>query len=124
MVDMIKLTATLPPSVNHAYYTANNGMRILTDKAKNWMEEVGFFARVEMRKQKWRYSEDEKIVMELTVYWPDNKRRDMSNLHKLLADAWEKILYKDDKMLLIRDMDFSVDRKNPRVEVLIYRKGA
>lgn len=40
----------------------------------------------------------------------------------MLCDALEGALYLDDKMVLVRDMDFSVDRKRPRLEVCVYVK--
>ena len=72
-----------------------------------------------VRKAGWQISDGRKVIMRLWVYWPDNRRRDVHNLHKLLGDAPEGIAYKDDKWLLIQDMDFQVDAKNPRVEVEI-----
>lgn len=63
-----------------------------------------------------------KIVIEIYAFWPDERRHDMNNTHKLLCDAWEKILYEDDCYILARDMDFSVDRKAPRLECFVYRK--
>ena len=56
------------------------------------------------------------------AFWPDGRRRDMNNTHKLLCDALEGAVYLDDKMVLVRDMDFSVDRKRPRLEVCVYVK--
>ena len=46
----------------------------------------------------------------------------MSNTHKLLCDALEGVVYIDDKMVLARDMDFDIDRANPRLEVCLYVK--
>lgn len=85
------------------------------------MFEAGLLVKDAVRKQGWRYSEKEKLVMEITVYWPDNRRRDTHNLHKALCDAPEKIAYADDKWVLVRDRDFCVDKGNPRVEIELYR---
>lgn len=47
----------------------------------------------------------------------------MGNLHKLLPDAFENVLYENDRNVLIRDMDFSLDKKRPRIEVVVaYKK--
>jgi crossover junction endodeoxyribonuclease RusA len=83
------------------------------------VQEAQYIAKAEAKRQKWEYSDDKKIVMELWAFWPNNRRRDMSNMHKLLPDALEGILYKDDRWILIRDMDFCVDKQNPRVEIIL-----
>lgn len=105
----------LPPSINHCYFTTNKGQRLLTKEAKNWIDYAGYIALQGMNKQGWNYTTCEKIIMNLWVFWPDNRRRDMHNLHKLIADAFEKILYDDDRYLLMRDMDFIIDKDNPRI---------
>lgn len=118
----LKFTTPLPPSVNHAYFTDKRGRRILTGKAKAWLAEAGYIARQGVKRQKWRYSDEgAKLVMEIWIHWQDNRRRDTNNLHKLIADAFEGIVYKDDCRVLVRDMDFDVDRYNPRAEIVIYR---
>lgn len=80
-------------------------------------------ARFEAERQGWIFFEgamDNKLVLEMTAYYPDNRRRDMSNMHKLLPDSLEKILFNDDRWLLIRDINFHLDRANPRVEIILY----
>jgi crossover junction endodeoxyribonuclease RusA len=87
------------------------------------MEEAGWTATEAARTYAWSFSMYEKLVMELRAYWPDQKRRDIHNLHKLIADAFEGILYHDDRWLLVRDMDFSIDREWPRIEIEVRRFG-
>jgi crossover junction endodeoxyribonuclease RusA len=80
-------------------------------------------ARIEAERQGWILFEgamDNKLVLEMTAFYPDNRRRDMSNMHKLLPDSLEIILFDDDRWLLIRDINFYLDRGNPRVEVILY----
>lgn len=71
-------------------------------------------------RQGWQFIKGQKVVMEILAFYPDARKRDMSNMHKLLPDSLEGILFDDDRWLLIRDIDFSVDRQNPRVEVKLY----
>lgn len=122
-MDILKLTLPLPPSINHYYVTNQRGQRVKSGRADAWMFEAGLLVKDAARKQGWGYSEKEKLVMYITVYWPDNRRRDTHNLHKALCDAPEGIAYKDDKWVLVRDRDFAVDRENPRVEIEIERAG-
>lgn len=93
--------------------------RILTKQARAWKEYAGYIALQQKKEQGWEYSQNEKLIMELCVFWGDNRRRDTHNLHKLIADSFEGILYDDDKYLLMRDMDFDIDKSNPRVEIII-----
>lgn len=123
----IKLTLPIPPSVNHCYRNipTTRGMknRVLTTEASNWKLTAAWIAKAEINAHGWKMpGADEKVVLELYAYWPDHRRRDMNNCHKLLCDALESWLYLDDKMVLVRDMDFDIDRKNPRIEVYVYPK--
>ena len=122
----LNMTLTIPPSVNHCYKninTAGRQNRVLTPLAKEWKNEANAEAVVEVYRQRWQMPvADKKIVLEIVAFWPDARRRDMNNTHKLLCDALEGAVYLDDKMVLVRDMDFSIDRKNPRLELCIYIK--
>ena len=116
---LVRFETDIPPSVNHAYITTRKGQRILTNAAKMWVLYAGIKAKTAAQKHGWAFSSSGKLVMEIWAYWPDNKKRDIHNLHKLIADAFEDILYKDDRNVLIRDMDFYIDRENPRVEICV-----
>lgn len=125
-MNKLNLILTIPPSVNHCYKNFNvmgRRNRVLTPLARAWKEEAYYIANALAHRERWRMPEpEEKIVLEVVAFWPDGRRRDMNNTHKLLCDALEGALYLDDKMVLVRDMDFSVDRKRPRLEVCVYVK--
>lgn len=121
----IKLILPIPPSINACYANRNiKGMRgrILTEEGRNWKNLAGWEARVAAKQVGWEITK-EKVVIEVIAYWQDARKHDMNNTHKLLADAFEGILYENDNMVLMRDMDFSIDRKKPRLEVTIRPKG-
>lgn len=122
----VNMLLQLPPSINACYRNRKSeGQkgRALTEQAQNWKLVTGYGARMAVRQQGWIMPDAEKkIVLELVAYWPDKRRRDMNNLHKLLCDALEGILYPDDKMVLVRDIDFFIDRKHPRLEISVYPK--
>lgn len=123
----VELMVTIPPSINACYANARTfgrRGRILTAAARNWKETAGWAAKAAKSKAGWEVpAAEEKIVLELVAYWPDRRRHDMNNVHKLLCDAFEGILYQDDCMVMVRDMDFYVDRKHPRLEVKLYKLG-
>ena len=60
------------------------------------------------------------LVCELTYYFPDKRRRDCHNMHKIVMDALEHVAFKEDRWVLVRDMHVGLDRKNPRIEVKLY----
>lgn len=96
---------------------------MLSDEARNWKLQVGYIAKAEAREQNWEIPPKEtKVVIEITAFWGDGRRHDMNNLHKLLCDALEGYFYIDDCKVLVRDMDFAIDRKAPRVECTLYPK--
>lgn len=125
-MNKLNLILTIPPSVNHCYKNFNvmgRRNRVLTPLARAWKEEAYYIANALAHREGWRMPEpEEKIVLEVFAFWSDGRRRDMNNTHKLLCDALEGAVYLDDKMVLVRDMDFSVDRKRPRLEVCVYVK--
>lgn len=124
-VIKLKIVLPIPPSINAAYVN-NRGAgkgRMLSKAAENWKFMAGIVAKQKAHKEGFTMAKpEEKIVLELNAFWPDRRRRDMNNLHKLLCDAFECILYPDDKMVLVRDIDFAIDKKAPRVECEIYVK--
>lgn len=116
----------VPPSVNHMYRNFTHRgrrMRVLTYKAEQWMRE----AKVAPFVAEHRLSGDigslhmarkgEQVVLRLWFYWPDRRRRDTHNALKALLDAFEGVLYEDDKDVLPQIMGATVDRENPRIEV-------
>lgn len=78
---MLKIILDIPPSVNHCYVNVPRKGRRLTETAKNWKLLAGYEANQAKRKQGWVYpGNDEKIVILLWAFWPDNRPHDMGNL--------------------------------------------
>lgn len=110
-----------PPTLNHVYRNVAINRRITTRDGQKWVADVRTIARIAMMEQGWQRSKDEKLVAEVTIYWPTRRKRDVENVGKLLWDALEGIVYENDQWLLPRYMDFHVDKHNPRVEIRFYR---
>ena len=127
-----RVTLTIPPSVNHCYVRRakvyykggvrkRRMMNVLSKDAERWMAEARDRNLAALQAATgWEVTDKKKIVVEMWVYWPDKRRRDAHNLLKLLADSLEGFVCVDDKMMLIRIMDFGYDKENPRVEVVAY----
>jgi crossover junction endodeoxyribonuclease RusA len=114
----LSFTLPLPPSVNHLY----TGNHHLTRAAKQWFIDAAWVIKDVRRRAKWLTSED-KVVVDLWVYWPDRRTRDCDNLTKALQDALKKngVVY-DDNVCLPRYQDYEIDKHNPRVEVCVWPK--
>lgn len=96
---------------------------MLTEVAKNWKLQTEYTAK-EARVVGWKLMPaNEKIVLKIYAYWPDHRKHDMNNLHKLLCDALEGVLYENDSTVLCRDIDYSVDGKYQRIKVIALLKA-
>lgn len=107
----------LPPTMNSCYRNVAINRRIMTDKARSWVDEAQLLALQQIKKQGWACSANRKIVCEVIVYFKTKARQDVENRGKLMWDTLQGIVYEDDKMLLPRYMNFFHDKNNPRVEL-------
>ena len=115
-------TTTIPlaVSVNHLYMFIK-GKRFMTKKGQEYMKQVWKTVEEDIKSQKYELEEEGVwLVCELTFYFPDLRRRDASNMHKLVLDSLEHICFVDDRWVLVRDMHVALDKENPRIEVKLY----
>jgi crossover junction endodeoxyribonuclease RusA len=121
---MLKLIVPLPPSVNHCYFTCpKTGRRLLSKKAKQYIETVQTQAKIAANQQGWQPTVKQKVIIDLWWYFPDNIKRDSHNGLKLLLDALEKAIYDNDRYALPRIQDWDIDKADPRVEMEIRALG-
>lgn len=97
-------------------------MRAFSPRAKQWISEARDIAVKEIKEQRWTIPDKQQIVAEIYTYFPDKRRRDCHNGAKIMFDGLEGIVYSDDKWILPRYMEVSVDKENPRAEVKFYVK--
>jgi len=85
------------------------------------MKTAIYASKIEAKTQGWK-KETEPIwyILEADFYMPDKRKRDNSNMYKLLLDALEGVVYFDDYFVKPRTMKVTLDRINPRVEVTVY----
>jgi len=117
----LTFVATLPPSVNHSHrnYTTPAGRRrrVPTARALSWTNEARWAAKQAMAAGGWTCPQGEPVVVEYFVWWPDRRRRDPSNLEKLMLDALADVAYDDDKWAIPRCVGFAYDKAAPRLVV-------
>jgi crossover junction endodeoxyribonuclease RusA len=90
----IKLTLPYPPTVNH-YWGQVGSKKFLGKKGKEFREAV-FLCAYNARK----VALNERLHMEVYLYPPDNRKRDVDNILKPLLDALEHAnVYENDSQI-------------------------
>ena len=82
----VTLTLPYPPSVNHLYAVVN-GRKVLSAKGREYQQEVS--ATVFRQIGAANFGEA-RIAYRATVFPPDRRRRDVSNLVKIVEDSLTK----------------------------------
>ncbi|MCQ9124341.1 RusA family crossover junction endodeoxyribonuclease [Rodentibacter caecimuris] len=79
---MTALTLELPypPSVNHYWKHTRNGIHYVTKQGKAYQSAVGFLAK-NIKKF------TGKVSLNVEIYPPDNRKRDIDNIFKALFDS-------------------------------------
>ena len=69
----------------------------------------------------WSHLPTPKTPMRIQIWyrWPEKRRRDPSNFHKVLLDAMQEATGLDDRHFLVTDEAVAVDRDNPGFTVRI-----
>ena len=112
--------ARVPVSVNHAYYFKRFGkrtMKIKTTEAKEFFK----FIKSTALAQKAELTEGP-IEVHITLYFKDNRRRDIDNYQKIMNDALTGVMWKDDSQIfkLITTKENGCDIEMTNVEVMPY----
>ena len=129
---VLRLALELPPSVNHSHKNAlrrstRTGRlftaQVPTERTIAWRSAAYHEARRAIAAAGWRQVAEGKVVVELSYFWPDRRRRDTHNRIKELMDVLQAAgAFANDCQALARERDFEIDRRRPRVEVIVRRK--
>jgi len=106
-----------PMSVNHMYGSTKKGGRFLTKEGKRWKENI----KLECLSKFGRINSREPIIVQVVYYFPDNRKRDVSNYDKILLDALSGVLYVDDSQIQCASLHKFIDKKNPRTIIRLWR---
>lgn len=120
---IFRMSVPIPPSGNKMWRHSKKGIVYKTVEARFYQHEVGLRAKIEVQKQGWVMTKGQKVIMRLLYFWPDNRHRDTDNARKVLCDSLQGILYDNDRYILAHDIDWEVDRNNPRIEIELIPKG-
>lgn len=103
-----------PISVNHMYHSRGK-IRFLCKEGKLYKEKVANIVKKLVDKITLK-----NVLVEITFYFGDNRRRDVSNYDKGLLDSMIKIVYDDDSQIQTLVLNKLIDKENPRVDVKIF----
>lgn len=83
-----------PPSLNN-YWRFANGRAFLTKEAREYKKMIGYLSK------SWKYDVLlDRIDLDIVVFPPDKRKRDLDNLTKILIDALEEAkLFIDDSQI-------------------------
>ena len=99
---------TLPLTTNRLY----RGRRFLTAAGKTNKEALAWEARTQWKGKPLAGA----VALEIHLWWPDARRRDVDNIKGLL-DAFSGVVYVDDSQIERLVVRKGIDRLNPRIEV-------
>lgn len=118
--QVLNLILPIPISENHAYIYMRRGGKRLNKKAEQWMATAKHLAEREVEATGW-YLEDCGVwfTLEMKVFMPDRRIRDSHNMYKILMDALEGTVYRNDYYVMTRTKSVQLDRERPRVELTI-----
>lgn len=92
---MIMLSIPYPPSGNHMWKHAK-GKHYLTDQARRYYEQVAWV----IRSSGLAMGLECRLEVEVDIYPPDKRKRDLSNVIKVVEDACTKAgLWQDDSQI-------------------------
>lgn len=115
---MIKITEFTvegtPVSVNHMYHSRGK-IRFLCKEGKQYKEKVANIVKALVT-----IPTSKNLLVEITFYFGDNRRRDVSNYEKGILDSMIKIVYDDDSQIQTLILHKQIDKENPRVDVQIF----
>lgn len=126
---MIKLTLPLPISANMMYRTnPTTGKPQKTRAAKSYEKEVQKVILIASRDRSIPvegrvklYEELElPLLMDVTFYFPDLRKRDCDNANKAVQDCVARAFGFDDSNIFDVFLHKRLDRENPRCEVVLY----
>ena len=111
----MKYILPLPPTINHYLAPRRGGGYYKTAEAKAWENEVGW-----LMKKCEKFGKC-KVEVFIEYYFKDD-RSDVSNRTKILHDLLQAIGIVDNDKQIYANHEFkAIDRKNPRVEIEIYK---
>ncbi len=119
MIEFKIIIEGAPVSVNKTYSISNRSGRAamyMNSEGKAYAQSAGYQAKAQRPGQK---PLEQSLEVTYYFYFKDRRVRDHLNFNKCLNDSLNKIVWADDKQIQNSHHYTFIDKKNPRVELLI-----
>ena len=113
MYDKVITIFTKPVPVNQKYGVIN-GKLLLTKKYRSCKSDIANELHYATLKQELI---TDPVVLKVVQYFGDNRKRDCDAYLKVLLDAMEDVIIKDDNQIQELHVYKHVDKENPRIEL-------
>ena len=116
----VKLELPWPPSINRIWKTTSKGGWYSTTEAKNYRQLIVYMAA--SQKLQGAFPKGVKIQLNVSAYPPDNRKRDLDNLAKVVCDGLQDAgVYNNDSQIKILHMEMREVRKGGMIVLIISR---
>lgn len=112
---MSHLVLPLPPSSNNLYVNARGKGRILSKQGREYKQDA--HTRALLARLPFLHGD---VTLCMTVYFPNRRRRDLSNTLKVVEDSLRGVAFGDDSQVARIVLQREFDAANPRAEVWVY----
>ena len=103
-----------PKSVNSLYgFTGNR--KYMSPEGRAIKEDYQWQAKSQYKGKPFT----ENLIVGVGLFFKDERRRDIDNYHKIILDSLTGIVWKDDSQIVELNSKKSIDKKNPRIELLL-----
>lgn len=122
----VNFTLPLAPSKNHSHRirvnkktgTHSYGPTLATEV---WASGAGIIALDAALRCGWKCTHGEDVIVLVSVYFPDKRKRDAHNQEMVLFDALQGVIYDDDYYIKSHNTIRLYDKDNPRLEVTVMK---
>lgn len=97
-------------------WNAKGGYYFLDTRYKNYQEHVASVARFQMKELPPLEGD---LMVEFQFYFKNRVRYDLLNAPKGICDAFNKVVWLDDKQIVIGSLYVNYDKMRPRTEITI-----
>lgn len=88
---------------------------ILKKDARVYKEHISYLAKAYMLRNNYKKFEENNLVLSITAFFQDKRRRDVANLTQHIPDALNQVWYNDDSQIIELIVKKYIDRMNPRL---------
>lgn len=109
-----EIVLPLPPSTNNLYSNVRGRGRVLNKTGREYKQLAGMIARA-ARPPLLRCD----VLVTMTVYFPNRRRRDLDNTLKVALDSLKGIAYCDDSQVAKIVLTRGYDNAHPRAVLVV-----